>query len=100
MATVLSAAQERRREPRTAARAFGWDADALLRPGRPVRVLELSSGGALIESATAVRPESTTELQLSSDDGRAGVRAHVAGCWVQALDPLRYRARLVFHARL
>jgi hypothetical protein len=100
VASVLSAAGERRREARAAPGALGWEAEAVLRPGLSVRVLDLSPGGALVESSTAVRPESTTELQLSAERGRAAVRAYVAGCWVDGLAPLRYRARLVFDVRL
>jgi hypothetical protein len=100
VAAVLTADVERRREPRAAPDTLGWDAEAVLRPGRPVRVVDLSPGGALVESATALRPATTTELQLSAEGGRAAVRAQVARCWVAGLAPLRYRARLVFDARL
>ena len=96
MAAVLTTV-ERRRCPRGAPGELGWDAAAVLRPGRPVDVLDLGRGGALIESAHPLRPDSRAELQLLATDIRTAVTAHVAGCWVAALAPLRYRARLVFH---
>jgi hypothetical protein len=95
VAVVLNAT-ERRRTPRGEPAALGWDAAAVLRPGRAVDVLDLGRGGALVESAQPLRPDSRAELQLSAVEARAAVTATVARCWVAALAPLRYRARLVF----
>ena len=72
----------------------------MLRPGRVVDVLDLGRGGALVESSHPLRPGSRAELQLSAVETRAVVLASVARCWVAALAPLRYRARLVFDVPL
>jgi hypothetical protein len=92
-------ALERRAAPRRTAAAYGLEYHGQLRPGTPVRVVNLSACGALVESALPCRPGSSTELQLESPDGR---RRRAAGavlrCWVASLAPLRYRSAVSFHA--
>ncbi len=62
-----------------------------------VQVVELSAGGALVESRTPVRPNARTELSLDGVDGRRhAVRARVLRCWVSALEPLTYRCAVTF----
>lgn len=96
MASVLTAV-DRRRAARWPPGHWGFGAPAVLRPGLAVAVVELSAGGALVESAAPVRPGATTELGLDGVDGRRrAVRAHVVRCWVTALDPLRYRCAVRF----
>lgn len=68
-----------------------------MRPGLAVSVVELSTGGALVESSTPVRPDARTELGLDGLDGRRhAMRARVLRCWVAALVPLRYRSAVRF----
>ncbi len=99
MASVLSG--DRRRDRRRSAASLGFAAEAVLRPGVPVDVLELSARGALVEGAAAVRPGLRTELGLDPGDGqRHAVAARVLRCWVCALDPIRYRCAVGFEVVL
>lgn len=100
MAYLLTAG-DRRRATRCPAAQFGFAAPAVLRPGVLVAVVDLSAGGALVESSAPVRPGATTELGLDRMDGRRrAVRARVVRCWVAALDPLRYRCAVTFDQSL
>ena len=76
-----------------------WQSLALLRPGQEVRLINVSCGGALIESYRGMRPGARTELQLSGAPRRF-VRGHIARCRVTHLDPLRYEGAVVFDQAL
>ena len=88
---------DRRCAARAPAAHYGFATPAVLRPGVTVAVVELSTGGALVESTAPVRPGASTELGLDGVDGRRrAVPARVVRCWVTALDPLRYRCAVRF----
>ena len=88
---------DRRGAVRGPAAHFGMATPAVLRPGVTVAIVELSTGGALVESAAPVRPGASTELGLDGVDGRRrAVAARVVRCWIAALDPLRYRCAVRF----
>lgn len=72
-----------------------WPAAALLRPGQEVRVINVSCGGALIESGNRMIPGLRTELQLSGLQRRV-VRGRIDRCRVTELDPVRYEGAIVF----
>ncbi len=55
---------------------------AVLRPGRIVRLVNLSCGGALIEGRRAFRPGARVYLHLSTDHRSSGRAAHVLRCVV------------------
>ena len=94
-------APDRRGGARRPAAHFGYGTPAVLRPGLAVAVVELSTGGALVESASPVRPGASTELGLDRLDGRRqAVRGQIVRCWVAALDPLRYRCAVRFEGAL
>jgi hypothetical protein len=76
-----------------------WRATALLRPGQEVRVLNVSCGGALIESRNRMNPGMRTELQLSGVV-RQVVRGRIDRCRVTELDPVRYEGAMVFDQSL
>jgi hypothetical protein len=95
MAT-LAAAPERRTERRRTASGVRCRAEAVLRPGQPVVVLNINSRAALVESEARLRPGARTELQLAGSSGRTSVRGRLDRCYVSALEPLRYRGLLVF----
>ena len=99
MAT-LAVPHERRSEPRRSAGSARCRPEALLRPGQAVRLLNITSRAALVESDARLRPGAVTELQLAVGDGRARVRGRLDRCYVAALEPLRYRGLLVFEDRL
>lgn len=91
---------ERRHERRRAGGGPRWQSHAVLRPGQPVTLLNVSSRAALVESGARLRPGAHTELQLLSAGARASIRGRLDRCHVAALTPLRYRGVLVFEHRV
>jgi hypothetical protein len=87
-----------RRAP-AAAEPLSW---VRLRTGRELAVVEISDTGALVESATRLLPGTHVEVHVITRDGRTLVRSRVARAWIFAVaaDSLRYRAALVFDARV
>ena len=117
MAALIDRWSDRRAEQRLAAERLRWRANAVLRPGQPVVLLNINSRAALVESGARLRPGAHTELQLlggpstqssahaDSASLRAGgdrttIRGHLDRCHVAALEPLRYRGVLIFDNRL
>jgi hypothetical protein len=76
-----------------------WRRDGLLRPGQEVRLLNVSRGGALVESHTRLLPGTRADLQLSGAH-RKTVRGRVERCRVAGLDPVRYQGAIVFESAL
>jgi len=91
---------ERRRERRHAGASARWQANAVLRPGQLVTIVNITSRAALVESEARLRPGASTELQLAGVSTRASVKGRLDRCCVTALDPLRYRAVVVFETHL
>ena len=91
---------ERRRERRRPGGGPRWQPDAVMRPGQPITVLNISSRAALVESGARLRPGARTELQLGAVGARTSIGGQLARCHVAALDPIRYRAVLMFEDRL
>jgi len=100
MAAVGTAPLERRRTIRLSPAVTPWRAEAVLRPGRPVVVLNLSNRGALVESDARLRPGTRTELQLAGVASRRSVRARVERCHIATLEPLCYRGAILFEEDL
>jgi hypothetical protein len=76
---------------------------ARLRPGRDVDVVNLSSGGALVETGYQLLPGTGVVLSLAVDGARCSVHGRVLRCHVFALHPERgvfYRAAVGFDACL
>jgi hypothetical protein len=86
---------DRRRSPRVSAEHTCWQRLAIVRPGREVFLLNLSRGGALIESSARLTVGARTELQLFGPRRRL-LAGRVERCRVVALDPLRYEGALIF----
>ncbi len=94
---------ERRASRRRASGECGWAARARVRPGLDVTLLDLSSGGALVEASVRLLPGSRVELQLSSSDAPRLVAGRVLRCCVSALTRehgIRYTAAVGFETRL
>lgn len=75
---------------------------AILRPGYSVSLVDLSSGGALIEGPRPLRPGSRVHLQLTTKSRRLGIIAHVLRCSVVSLGSgqgVQYRGALKFDQR-
>lgn len=89
---------ERRRRPRVAGEFSAWRTDAVLRPGLPVSIVDISSAGARVRSLARLRPGRSVELQLvrTADEARISRRAAVHRCAVVALTPLLFEGAVVF----
>lgn len=77
-------------------------AQAILRPGYSVSLVDLSSGGALIQGPRPLRPGARIHLQLVIGPRRLGISAHVLRCSVASLDAgqgVQYRGALKFDHR-
>jgi hypothetical protein len=75
---------------------------AILRPGYAVTLIDLSSGGALIEGPRPLRPGARVHFQLTIGERRLGLGAHVLRCAVASLDSrvgVLYRGALKFDHR-
>jgi len=100
MASLVIDLIERRRERRTTGAGPHWQACAILRPGQPVTLLNISSRAALVESAARLRPGAHTEMRLAGSQVRASIGGRLDRCYVAALEPIRYRGVLVFDERV
>jgi hypothetical protein len=100
MAAIEIKRLERRRERRCPGGGTRWRSLAVLRPGQPVTLLNISSHAALVESASRLRPGARTEIQLAGPDTRAAVAGRLDRCYVAALEPIRYRGVVLFEQRV
>lgn len=100
MAAVGVEVIERRRERRIVGGGPRFGAGAVLRPGQAVVLINISSRGALVESAARLRPGARTELQLCGGGTRARVTGRIERCQVVRLDPVRYHGVIVFEERV
>jgi len=104
LSSLNNADRDRRSQPRLSAEILGLDVDASLSQGVYVRVLNVSSGGALVELDEWIRPGTRSAIKLSrpSEGDMPGERlvanGQIVRCWVDRLAPLRYRAAMVFAA--
>ncbi len=90
---------ERRDARRQTAAECAWLTSARLRTGLEVAVIDLASGGALIEAPARLLPGATVELHLAAPGWRWFASARVLRCCVFALvaeEGVRYRAALRF----
>jgi hypothetical protein len=75
---------------------------ATLRPGCPVRLIDLSAGGALVEAARPLRPGAHVHLQLVTEARTFALAARVLRCAIWSLEPydgVTYRGALRFEER-
>ena len=91
--------QDRRIAERVPPERTPWRAFALLRPGQEVVLVNVSPGGALVESLTRMSPGTRTELQLFGTS-RCSMRGRVERCRVSGIEPLRYEGAIVFDSSL
>jgi hypothetical protein len=75
---------------------------ARVRPGYEVVLVDVSAGGALVETARRLFPGSLIELQLSSAARSASVRGRVIRCTVSRVKAasVRYRGAIRFDREL
>ena len=90
---------ERRVDPRIGQPAIA-EMRAMLRPGVPVVLHNVSAGGALIEAPRPLKPGARVHVQLVSGSRRFGLAARVVRCSVSSLDQgVQYRGALKFDHR-
>ena len=75
---------------------------ARVRPGHPASVLDVSAGGALIETEHRLRPGAPVELQMETSSQRASMKGRVLRCAVCGLQAssIRYRGAIGFDQQL
>ena len=90
---------DRRRWPRRKPSECPWLIEARLRSGTEVRVVDISNGGVLVETASQILPGAPVEIFLVAADQRWLVKGRIVRCHVSAIMPergVRYRAALAF----
>ena len=89
---------ERRRWPRHSYAGGRLPPAARVRPGGAVIVVNLSRGGALVESSLRLRWGARCDFEWTAGDSVVSVSARVARCFVARLDAsaVRYRTALRF----
>lgn len=94
--------QERRSSPRVPAFNISGMERARLRPGRMAHIVDLSSGGALLETDWRLLPGMRVELQLGEPVPLFRVAGRILRCHVALLDRerIRYRGALMFEEQL
>lgn len=97
--TAVRADARPRRDERGQAAGQPAERIALLRPGQEVVVIDLSASGAVIQSATRMKPGARTELQLFGANRRI-IRGSIDRCVVSALEPIRYEGAIVFDEQI
>jgi hypothetical protein len=89
---------DRRRAHRRTPDVAGWSGHAVLRPGLAVRIINIGSFGALVETAARLRPGRSAELQLiaAGTDRKQVVTGRVERCQVITLKPLVFHGAIAF----
>ena len=98
----MTAERERRRAGRTGPDTAGWRSEAVLRPGVPVRVVDICAFGVLVECPTRLRPGRVADLQLVSadTDRKHTISGRIERCHVIRLQPLGFRGAIAFDGAL
>jgi hypothetical protein len=75
---------------------------ARVRPGRLVVVVDVSAGGALVETSYRLLPGTSVELQMESKSRSACLRGRVVRCAVARVHPasMTYRGAIAFDRHL
>jgi hypothetical protein len=75
---------------------------ARIRPGHDATVIDVSAGGALVETAHRLLPGSAVDVQLETPDRRATVRGRVLRCAVASVGSTAvcYRGAIGFDRHL
>ena len=95
-------ARERRASPRMSALTITGMERARLRPGRTAQIVDVSSGGALIETDWRLLPGMRVEIQVGEPVPLFRVTGRIIRCHVALLDRerIRYRGALMFEQQL
>jgi hypothetical protein len=93
-----SLTMERRAWPRVSTTERTEMAIGRISPGRTAQIVDVSAGGALIETDCRLLPGMRVELQLGESGALSKVKGRILRCHVALLDRerIRYRGALVF----
>jgi hypothetical protein len=99
---ALGSRRDRRLDRRHTAIAGHRILGARIRPGHHATIVNVSAGGALLDTTFRMLPGAVIDVQLERADYRAVLRACVTRCAVERLEPSRilYRGAVTFDARL
>jgi PilZ domain-containing protein len=94
--------RERRAVPRIRCAEDHGIQSASIRPGRDARVLDVSAGGALVETRYRLLPGSSVELHVQFASFRTTARGRVVRCSVSGVRPtaMSYRGAIAFDRHL
>ena len=88
---------DRRAFERVAVTDLPWVKGARLKYGAPLSLIDLSIGGAQVESAVTLRPGSTIVVQIHGEDKDIALASQVLRCHIAAIAPVAtYRGALAF----
>ena len=88
---------DRRTHPRLTLSELEWLNSVRLKYGPTVSLIDLSTGGAQIESSTRLQPGSTVVVQISGADGEIALPSNVLRSYVSRVTPYTvYRSALAF----
>lgn len=88
---------DRRAYERIAVTDLPWVKGARLKYGAPLSLIDLSIGGAQVESAVTLRPGSTIVVQIQGEDKDIALASQVLRCHIAAIAPVAtYRGALAF----
>lgn len=95
-------ARERRASPRVHGLATAGLDRARLRPGRTAQIVDLSSGGALIETDWRLLPGMRVEMQVGEPVPVFRVTGRILRCHVSLVgrERIRYRGALMFEEQV
>ena len=98
MANLSIGTRERRAWPRISTANWSGLSTGHLQPGRTARIVDMSPGGALLETECRLLPGMRIELQLGAPTTLCRVRAIVLRCHVAALssERIQYHGALAF----
>jgi PilZ domain len=69
-------------------------------PGSDARLVDVSAGGALVDTPLRLLPGANVEVRLATRQQRIAVRGQVVRCFVARLQPVVYRGAVRFDQRL
>jgi len=98
----VSVQGERRRGPRVSEPDTHGIVKARMRPGREVAVIDVSAGGALIETEQRLLPGTAIDLHLTTPERNVAMRGRVLRCTVARLrsSSVSYRGAIGFDRSL
>jgi len=92
--------RERRRDRRRSGVDEHGVLSARIVPGHHARLVDISSGGALMDTPLRMLPGTSVEVRLATRHQQIDIRGEVVRCMVTRVTPLVYRGAVRFDRRL